>query len=247
MSDFSNVPVTVIGASRGLGRTIAETFHRLGAEVLATARGQADLDVVARNLPGLRVLPGDAAAADTPRQVFAVQVPRVLVLCAGAVPPCHPLHEMDWDDFSVHWNSDVRMSFHFLQAALQRPLPAGTSVVTISSGAAVGGSPISGGYAGAKRMQMFMNSYAQKESDRAGLGLRFLSVSPARIMPEAEVGQAGAAGYAAYNGTTTAAFIEAMGPPLTLQAVADAVVEKATSGEPGGNFLISPDGVSALS
>jgi NAD(P)-dependent dehydrogenase (short-subunit alcohol dehydrogenase family) len=247
MSDFSDIPVTVVGASRGLGRTIAETFYHQGARVLVTARGQADLDAVARALPGIKVLACDAAQPDAPRQVFAVQTPQILILCGGAVPPCHPLHEMDWDDFSIHWNSDVRMSFEFLRAALRRPLPEGTTIVTIGSGAMVGGSPISGGYAGAKRMQVFMSGYAQKESDRAGLGLRFLSLSPAHIMPEADVGKAGITGYAAYNGVTEAAFIEAMGTLLTLQATADALVGLVGNGEPGGNFLVSPDGVSALS
>ncbi len=247
MADFSNIPVTVVGASRGLGRTIAETFYRLGAQVVVTARGQAGLDALARERPGVKVLAGDAALPDAPSQVFAVQVPRLLILCGGAIPPCRPLPDMDWKAFSANWNSDVQMSFHFLQAALVRPLPGGTTIVTIGSGAMVGGSPVSGGYAGSKRMQVFMSGYAQKESDRAGLGLRFLSLSPARIMPEADIGKAGIAGYAAYNGITETAFIEGLGTPLSLKAVADALVGLVDSAEPGGNFLVSQDGVSALS
>ena len=54
MTDLSRTPVTLIGASRGLGRVLAETFHRLGAQVLVVARGQAGLDAVARDLPGWR-------------------------------------------------------------------------------------------------------------------------------------------------------------------------------------------------
>jgi len=245
MSDFSNLPVTVIGASRGLGRTIAETFYRQGAQVLATARGQAHLDAMARELPGLKVLAGDASQPDAPRQAFAIQVPRLLILCGGAIPPCRPLPDMDWEAFGANWNSDVRMSFHFLQAALMRPLPDGTTVVTIGSGAMIGGSPVSGGYAGSKRMQVFMSGYAQKESDRAGLGLRFLSLSPARIMPEADVGKAGIAGYAAYNGVTEAAFIEGLGTPLSLKTVADALTGL-VGDKASGDFLVSQDGVSAL-
>src|SRR5258708_26922299 len=48
MADLSRTPVTLIGASRGLGRVLAETFHRLGAQVLIVARGQAGLDALAR-------------------------------------------------------------------------------------------------------------------------------------------------------------------------------------------------------
>ena len=247
MTDLFNIPVTVIGASRGLGRTIAETFHRLGARVLVTARGQAGLDALARDVPGIRTLAGDASAPDTPDKVFAIQIPRILVLCGGAIPPCLPVHEMNWGQFSTSWNNDVRMSFHFLQAALNRPLPAGTTIVTISSGAVVNGSPISGGYAGAKRMQIFMSSYAQKESDRAKRGLRFLALSPARLMPETDIGKAGVAGYAAYAGTTEAAFLEMIGITQTTQQVADAVIDLIEDAQPGGSFIVSPDAVSVLS
>ena len=246
MADFTDIPVTVIGASRGLGRTIAETYHQLGARVLVTARGQADLDALARDLPGIQVMACDAALPDTPKRVFAIQTPQILVLCGGALPPCHPLQDMNWDDFSVHWHTDVRMSFHFLQAALRSPLPAGATVVTIASGAVVSGSPISGGYAGAKRMQIYMSGYAQKESDRAALGLRFMSLSPARLMPETDIGQAGVTGYAGYLGISEAAFKETMGVTQTTQQVADAVLALAADGAPGSNILVSPDGVGAL-
>ena len=80
MSDFSNTPVTLIGASRGLGRVLAETFHRLGAQVRVVARGQAGLDALARDLPGATVLACDASAADAPDRVLAVQAPSILGL-----------------------------------------------------------------------------------------------------------------------------------------------------------------------
>lgn len=247
MADLSGIPVTAVGASRGLGRVVAETFHRLGAQVLVVARGQAGLDAVARDLPGVTVLACDASAADAPERVFAVQTPRILILCGGAVPLCKPFHELDWDGFSISWNNEVSMSFHFLQAAVKRPLPEGTTIVTITSGAMLGGSPISGGYAGAKKMQAFLTGYAQKEAGRAGLDLRFLSLAPARLMPQTDVGTAGVKGYAAYNGTSEAAFLEAMGPGQTPEQVANAVLDLIESGKAGGNFVVSADGLAALS
>ncbi len=246
MADLHNIPVTVVGASRGLGRVIAETFHRLGARVLVTARGQADLDALARDLSGIATLACDASAPETPERVFAVQTPRILVLCGGAMPVCKPFPEVDWDEFSRNWNNDTRMSFHFLQAALKRPLPAGTTIVSITSGAVRQGSPISGGYAGAKQMQVFMNGYAQKSADRANLGLRFLSLAPARLMPQTDIGKAGVKGYAAYNNTSEAGFLEAMGAGQTPQQVADAVLSLIDDAAPGGNFIVSADGVAAL-
>jgi hypothetical protein len=192
------------------------------------------------------VLACDASAADAPDRVFAVQVPRILILCGGAVPPMLPFPEVGWDEFSDNWNNDVRMSFHFLQASLKRPLPSGATVVTITSGAVRQGSPISGGYAGAKQMQIFMTGYAQKAADRAGLDLRFLSLAPARLMPQTTIGAGGVKGYAAYNGTTEAAFLAAMGPGQTPQQVADALLDLIGEAAPGGNFIVSPEGVAAL-
>jgi NAD(P)-dependent dehydrogenase (short-subunit alcohol dehydrogenase family) len=247
MTDLSGTPVTIVGASRGLGRVLADTFHRLGAQVLVVARGQAGLDAVVRDLPGATVLACDASAADAPDRVFAVQTPRILILCGGAVPLCKPFHKLDWDGFSISWNNETRMSFHFLQAVLKRPLPPGTTVVTITSGAMLQGSPISGGYAGAKKMQAFLTGYAQKEASRAGLDLRFLSLAPARLMPQTDIGAAGVKGYAAYNGTSEEAFLKAMGPGQTPQQVADALLDLIGDGKPGGNFVVSADGVAALS
>jgi hypothetical protein len=95
-------------------------------------------------------------------------------------------------------------------------LPPGATVVTITSGAVRQGSPISGGYAGAKQMQIFMTGYAQKAADRAGLELRFLSLAPARLMPQTDIGAAGVKGYAAYNGTSEAAFLRRRGAATML-------------------------------
>jgi NAD(P)-dependent dehydrogenase (short-subunit alcohol dehydrogenase family) len=246
MSDFHNVPVTIIGASRGLGRVLAQNFHAQGAKVLAVARGRAGLDALARELPGVSVFACDAASPDAPEQVFAVQIPRILILCGGAVPRCVPMTELDWNAFSIEWNTDTRMSFNFLQAALKQPLPNGTTVITITSGAMINGSPISGGYAGAKKMQQFLSGYAQREAGRAGLDLRFLTLAPGRVIEGTDAGTAAINGYAAYNGTTVAGFIADMGPKLTLQYVSDTLFGLVKDAAPGGNFVVFPDGVKAL-
>src|SRR6201999_3881282 len=102
--------------------------------------------------------------------------PEVLVLVAGASPLPRPLQHHTWETFSANWNSDVRIAFHWLREALLKPLRPGSRVVVISSGAALAGSPLSGGYAGAKATQQFVTAYAQEESDRAGLGVRFIAV-----------------------------------------------------------------------
>jgi NAD(P)-dependent dehydrogenase (short-subunit alcohol dehydrogenase family) len=51
-------------------------------------------------------------------------------------------------------------------------------VISLSSGAALRGSPLSGGYAGAKAAIGRLTGYAAEESERAGLGIRFVSLLP---------------------------------------------------------------------
>ena len=66
----------------------------------------------------------------------------------------------------------------------------------MSSGAALAGSPLSGGYAGAKAAIRFLTSYAAAESGRDGLGIRFVSVLP-QITSATALGATFAAAYAA--------------------------------------------------
>src|SRR6266545_4330726 len=66
-------------------------------------------------------------------------------------------------------NIRTEIAFTWLREALLKPLPPGSRVVVVSSGAAINGSPASGGYAGSKATQRFIAGYAQDESRRAGL------------------------------------------------------------------------------
>src|SRR6266403_452633 len=181
--------VVVVGASRGVGCAIVCKMAAEGAPVLAVGRTPEPLDQLAREVSGTKTLAMDAASHAAPSRIFAALRPDVVILCAGARPPGRPLHELTWEQFSVNWHTDVWMSFSFCRETLRAPLAPGSTVILISSGAALGGSPISGGYAGAKRTQMFIANYAQKESDRLNLGIRFLALAPARTMPETELGR----------------------------------------------------------
>ena len=89
-----------------------------------------------------------------------------------------PLQHQTWETFSANWHTDVRMAFHWVREALLKPLRPGSRVVVISSGAALQGSPLSGGYAGAKATQRFITAYAQDEANRAGLGITFTAILP---------------------------------------------------------------------
>jgi NAD(P)-dependent dehydrogenase (short-subunit alcohol dehydrogenase family) len=117
--------------------------------VVGVARGHAQLAGLGREL-GSSFTPVAADAADpvTAGQLLDAHRPAILVLNAGASPLPRPLHRHTWETFSRNWNIDVRQVFHWAREALLAPLAPGSSVIALSSGAAVRGSPLSGGYAG---------------------------------------------------------------------------------------------------
>jgi NAD(P)-dependent dehydrogenase (short-subunit alcohol dehydrogenase family) len=241
--------VVVIGGSKGLGRAIVAATHAQGAQVLAVARQAEPLKQLADAFPGIHVLALDASSERAPATVFATLLPDVLVVCAGAIPHAAPLGEQSFEQFSRNWNSDVKMSLLFSQAALNTPLSSGTTIILISSGAAIGGSPLSGGYSGSKRTQMFIAHYAQQEAERLHLDVRFLALAPAGLMPETDLGKTAVEAYASSVGLSATDFLKRRGPSQTPEDVANAVVEFASHprSREGNVFLVSGKGIEALS
>jgi hypothetical protein len=94
----------------------------------------------------------------------------------------------------------------------------------ISSGAALAGSPLSGGYAGAKATQRFITGYAQDESRRAGLDIAVTAVMP-KMTPFGEVGRQGIRAYAARGGQTEQAYVTELGELLTPEIAGSALVD----------------------
>ncbi len=245
---FHGKNVVVIGGSKGLGRAIVEVAQAEGAQVLAVARQEEPLKKLVAAFPTVHILGLDATDESAPAKVFETLAPDVLVVCAGAIPHTAPLGEQSWEQFSRNWNTDVKISLLFSQAALTKPLPSGTTIILISSGAAVGGSPLSGGYAGSKRTQMFIANYAQQEAERGNLGLRFFALAPGGIMPSTDLGKAGVEAYASYAGVSPKDFIDGMGSVQTTEDAASAVVELASNpaGREGNVFMLSGKKVKAL-
>ena len=237
----------VTGARRGFGRAIAEALSAAGAHVVGVARSGAQLDQLRDEL-GDTFTPVAADAADpaVAGRLIDEYQPNTLVLCAGASPTMSPLHEQTWESFSQTWHVDVAQAFHWSRHALRRPLAPGSSVIAMSSGAALNGSPLSGGYAGAKAAVKFIADYAAIESARAGLGITFVSVLP-RLTPATELGAKAVAAYAGRQGVDVDAFVQAGGPPLTAEQVGRSVLEVA-GGEhrDHGAYLLTATGLSAL-
>jgi NAD(P)-dependent dehydrogenase (short-subunit alcohol dehydrogenase family) len=215
--------MVVIGGSRGVGRRIFEAAIRNWAQVLAVARQETPLQQLAHEVPGVETLALDATDEISPSKVFDGLMPDILIL-GGTFPPAASIHEQSWQQFSANWENDVRIAFNFCKAAITRPLPVGTLVVIVSSGATLAGSPLSGEYAGAKRTQIFIANNSQKESDRLGLGLRFMTTMP-RIVPDTDLGKHAITGYSRCLGISADDFVRGMAAPPTSHIVATAVIE----------------------
>ena len=178
-TDITGTTAIVTGASRGFGRAIATALASAGVQVVGVARDQAQLEDVRAEIGGsFTPVTADAADPVTAGQLIDVHRPQILVLNAGASPLMRPVHHHTWESFSRNWEVDARHAFYWTREALLTPLAPGSTVITLSSGAALRGSPLSGGYAGAKATIRFLTAYAAAESERAGLGIRFVSVLP---------------------------------------------------------------------
>ena len=236
----------VTGASRGFGRAIAGALAASGTSVVGIARDQDALNAVRGDL-GERFTPvaADATGEQLAGDVIGEYRPGLLVLNAGVTPHMAPIHEQTWDTFSRNWHTDTHQAFTWTRAALRAPLAPGSSVVLMSSGAAVAGSPLSGGYASAKAAIRYIRGYAAGESDRAGLGLRFVALLP-QLTPATALGSAGVAGYAAREGVDPATYAENFQPILTPAQVGKAVVDLA--GDPGSapEYAVTGSGYRAI-
>jgi NAD(P)-dependent dehydrogenase (short-subunit alcohol dehydrogenase family) len=227
MSGLSGRTVVVVGASRGLGRGIAAALAEAGATVVAVARSAEPLaELGARWSGAVRPEVADAADATVAGRLLDRYEPDTLVLVAGATPLMRPIQQQTWETFSLNWNVDVRIAFHWLREALLKPLRPGSRVIVVSSGAALAGSPLSGGYAGAKATQRFITGYAEDEARRAGLGIGFTSLLP-QLTPLTELGRPAVRAYAARAGTSEDDYLRRLGEPLTPEVAGAAVVELA--------------------
>ena len=183
--------VVVTGGSRGLGLGLVEALVAHGARVTVVARDSDALEFVRARL-GVATISADVTEEAAAHRILAEVRPDILALNAGAKPRMGRLDQLSWADFTATWETDVKAGLYWLQAALNLPLKPGSQVLVGSSGAAENGSPLSGGYAGAKRMLWFMAKYANSVSKQKDLGIRFQAIVPQQIVGDTGVGDAGA-------------------------------------------------------
>lgn len=215
--------VVVTGGSRGLGLGLVEALVAHGARVTVVARSAAALDSVRARL-GIATISADVTDETAAHRILAELRPDILALNAGATPPMGRLDQLSWADFTAPWEHDVKAGLYWLQAALNLPLKPASQVLVVSSGAAENGSPMSGGYGGAKRMLWFMAKYANGVSEKNRLGIRFQAIVPQQMVLGTGVGDAGANAYAHAMGMKPEEFVARFGAPMSPREFGEKVV-----------------------
>ena len=195
MQNLNGKRVVVTGGIQGLGLAMVESLVASGANVIAMSRDRSNL--VAAEEVGAAVIAGDATDATLMNSVVRDEAPEVLILNAGTRLPVKPIDQMNWDEFSAVWNTDVKAGLVGIQAALRAPMSRGGRILVMSSGAAmVLAAPfiktddlsLSGGYVGAKRMLWFMAHSANAVSRDRNLGLHFQVLAPMQLIPGTTLG-----------------------------------------------------------
>ncbi len=234
----------VIGATKGAGRAVTEMLISDGASVMAVARGAEGLKALSAAHPEVTTLAADAAEGSA-AEILKDADPDILVLAGGSQPKMAPLAALSWDEFSMPWQSDTKIAFDFIQATLKLPMRPGGRIINFASGAAMNGSRLSGGYAGAKRMQHFIANYAQAEAAEKGLDLTFATVYPRQLVAGTEIAANAASAYGASTGQGPDAFMAQWDAPLTPQKIATYVREILGKDDPAGAWLLGGQSMEA--
>ncbi|MFO1369100.1 MAG: SDR family oxidoreductase [Marinagarivorans sp.] len=244
--NLADKKILITGGSRGLGLGIVEALVAHGANITVVARDQNRLAQLAARLP-VATISADITDAVAAESILNATAPEIIILNAGAPPKMTKLTEISWQDFSHSWEIDVKAGLYWLQAILKSSTPFAQRILVVSSGAAVNGSPASGGYAGAKRMLWLMAQYAQGIAEQNNVNKRFQVVVPRQMFLGTGIGDAGAQAYAQMAGITPEEFVKRFGAAMPPRAYGDKVVTLLTEAQYAEGFAFGINGENGIS
>ena len=140
MADLTGKTALVTGASKGLGRAIALSFHEAGADVIAAARPSDDLDILGSELGDQ----GTIWAADATGDAFLLKIAAlnsldILVNNIGTNRP-EPFVEVSDENLDAVIDMNVRATFRIAREAV-KVMQRGGSIVNMTSQMGHVGSP----------------------------------------------------------------------------------------------------------
>lgn len=190
MASFHGQVVLITGASRGLGRALAQEFARLGAGLVINSRGssqaglaETEAAVRALNAPVLSVLADVSRRADVERLAgeALARFGRVDVLINNASAlgptPMPYLADTPIEEFESVLETNVTGPFMLTRALVGQMLARGSgSILNVSSDAGAVGYPTWGAYGISKAALDHMTRVWAAELD--GTGVRINSIDP---------------------------------------------------------------------
>lgn len=183
--DLSGQTALVTGASRGIGRTIAQSLARAGAAVVLMGRDQSSLERLAQELmgDGCNAQIAVCDVLDVPAVTRAIaELPRlnILVNNAGTNIP-EPFAQVSEEHFDQIINLNLRATFFVTQSAVQkiRETGNGGAIINISSQMGHVGATSRTVYCASKHaLEGFTKALAL---ELAPNGIRVVSVAPTFI------------------------------------------------------------------
>ena len=177
----------VTGASRGIGRALAEDLLDRGWRVAALSRDSEALAAFAGSAPSDRMLPLVADVTDGPAmsQSFAAlaalwRVPDLVLANAGVLAAVGPTWQTDPDQWWYEFEVNVRGVYTTMRNVLPAMVHRGSGrVVVMSSGLGRAPSPWSSAYGATKAALTHLVSSVAAEL--AGSGVSVFAISPGMV------------------------------------------------------------------
>lgn len=189
--DFKDKVVLVVGASSGMGRAVAVRLAAEGASIVATARRQERLDVLAAEITGrggcCLALAADAEDAAAAERVVAATVERhgridLVLLNAGGAPALD-MRRMCAREVTAYMRSNYDVVVNYLFPVLRQMVRQGGGLVAqTNSLAGFLGIPLQGPYSAAKGAARLLIDTCRIEF--GPYGIKFVSIYPGFVATE---------------------------------------------------------------
>ena len=135
--------ILITGGGSGIGRALAESFHKLGNQVIIAGRGNKSLDETTNANPGMKSLKVDMTSPESIKAFAAQAVAEypslnAVIHCAGVMKPEDLLNGQNLqsdDDLTVNTNllGPIRLTEDLLPSFRKQPK---ATIMTVSSGLA---------------------------------------------------------------------------------------------------------------
>ena len=183
--NFANKNVLVTGASRGIGKAIAEAFSQCGANLILVARNKERLKVVAREVKAKDFFCADVSSFSEMEEVYSIVEEKygfldIVVNNAGISPHFRSFHKTavdDWDEI-INVNlkgvlNNARLSFELLRKG-KNPV-----LINVASIAGLAGAQKIAVYCAAKAA--VVNFTRVLSIEWASYGIRVVGVCPGYV------------------------------------------------------------------